>query len=284
MADSQENPGELTGTVQNKEQLVMEGHGEVEPGQMSLEKDYETEDSTQKDDDSAKLTESSIGAEKAVPQEMEASLSGQSENEVFDKDDKEGKEGKPDQLSHSQNAGFENVRTEGVKEIAAPPQTNAANVDVEDLMRQFGEFTRLHVSQDTTSLDMQLNPENLGKLYLHISTGKEGNVTAEIAATSQEVKEALETQIAELRVTLIQQGVKVDAVEVTVASHEFEQNLEQNAARDQQQGEEQEQQNQGRVRSLLRGELDDLSGLASEEEILAAKIMKDNGNSMDVTV
>ena len=39
--------------------------------------------------------------------------------------------------------------------------------------------------------------------------------------------------MAELRESLNQSGVKVDAVEVTVASHEFEKNLEQNNKRQQ---------------------------------------------------
>lgn len=191
---------------------------------------------------------------------------------------------KTELFSHTQSGRVETFQAEAVVEHATGSQNNSAGVELNDLLRQFTEFSRLFVSQETTSIDMQLNPEHLGKLYLHISTGREGNVTAEIAATSQEVKEALESQIAELRMTLNQQGVKVDAVEVTVASHEFEQNLEQSTARDQQEGQEQEQQSQNRVRSLMRGELDELNGLASEEEILAAKIMKDNGNSMDVTV
>ncbi|MGN0342612.1 MAG: flagellar hook-length control protein FliK [Roseburia sp.] len=207
--------------------------------------------------------------------------SGQFQGEMFEKD---GEKSGVEQLTHTQNTGFENVRAEVAVEMPIQTQTAPSNVDVQELMQQFVEFARLHVTQDTTSIDMQLNPENLGKLYLHVSTGREGNVTAEIAASSQEVKEALETQIAELRITLNQQGVKVDAVEVTVASHEFDQNLEQNAARDQQQGEEREQQSRNGVRSLFRGELDDLTGITSEEELLAARIMKDNGNTMDVTV
>lgn len=45
----------------------------------------------------------------------------------------------------------------------------------------------------------------------------------------------LETQVADLRQNLNQAGVKVDAIEVTVASHEFEKNLEQNQENEKQQ-------------------------------------------------
>lgn len=172
------------------------------------------------------------------------------------------------------------VNAEAASQTAEP----RGQVDVEQLLRQFADFSRVNISRDTTSIDMQLNPEHLGKLYLHIAAAKEGSVTAQITTTNELVREALETQLAELKVTLSQQGVKVDEVEVTVASHEFEQNLEQNAAQEQRQGEQQEQQAAARTRSLLGRELDDLAGLSSEEEVLAARIMRDNGNSMDVTV
>lgn len=165
------------------------------------------------------------------------------------------------------------------------PQTTApqvqTTVDVVDIMNQIAEFARVNVSQDTSSIEMQLNPENLGKIYLQIATTKEGTVHAQLAAQNEAVKAALETQVAELRQTLNQQGVKVDAIEVTVASHEFEQNLEQHAESEKRQGEEQEQARPAR-RSLSRDSLDELSGLMSEEEVIAAQIMKDNGNSMDV--
>ena len=156
-------------------------------------------------------------------------------------------------------------------------------------MNQISEFAKLNFTADTTSLEMQLNPENLGKIYLHVSTSKEGNITAQIAASNEVVKEALETQMADLKTSLNQQGIKVDAVEVTIASHEFERNLEQNAKGDANQSEYQEEASRNDtgsngIRRILRGELDGLSGLMSEEDVLAAKIMKDNGNTMDVTV
>ena len=45
---------------------------------------------------------------------------------------------------------------------------------------------------------------------------------------SPKVKEALESQLVLFKQNMNQAGVKVDAVEVTVGSHELERNLEQN--------------------------------------------------------
>ena len=87
----------------------------------------------------------------------------------------------------------------------------------------------------------------------------------------------------ELRQSLNQQGIKVDAIEVTVGAHEFEQNLEENAREEEQMQQQMQESKKGTRRSLNLNELDGLSGLMSEEEQLAAQIMKDNGNQVDLT-
>ena len=185
---------------------------------------------------------------------------------------------------HAQNMEFQ-VRAEQL--AAAPEEVNKVasrtTIDVQDIMNQITEFAKVNLSSENSSIEMQLNPENLGKVYLHIAATKEGNITAELAVSSETVKTALEAQIADLRTSLNQQGIKVDAVEVTIASHEFERNLEQNASGEEQQGSQREESGRTAGRRLFRGELDELSGLMNEEEALAAQIMKDHGNTMDVT-
>lgn len=185
---------------------------------------------------------------------------------------------------HAQNMEFQ-VRAE--QQTVAPEEVNKVasrtTIDVQDIMNQITEFAKVNLSSENSSIEMQLNPENLGKVYLHIAATKEGNITAELAVSSETVKTALEAQIADLRISLNQQGIKVDAVEVTIASHEFERNLEQNAAGEEQQGSQREESGRTAGRRLFRGELDELSGLMNEEEALAAQIMKDHGNTMDVT-
>jgi flagellar hook-length control protein FliK len=167
-----------------------------------------------------------------------------------------------------------------VAETEAP--LSYTSVDALDLIEQVAENVKVVLANDSTSMEMQLNPENLGKIYLNVSAN-EGMVNAQLAAQNEAVKEALEIQIATLRENLNQAGIKVDAIEVTVASHEFEKNLEQNEHRgEQQQAEEADAQPSAR-RSIRMDSLDELSGLMTEEEILAAQIMKDNGNSVDLT-
>lgn len=149
------------------------------------------------------------------------------------------------------------------------------------IMEQIVQQMRVTISSDITTMEMQMNPENLGKVYVNISS-EEGIVNAQFRATNEVVKEALESQIATLRENLNQAGVKVDAIEVTIASHEFERNLEQNQQNPEEQYEAQETENPKR-RNLNMESLDELTGVMTEEETLVAQIMKDNGNSVDFT-
>lgn len=154
-------------------------------------------------------------------------------------------------------------------------------VDVSNIIRQIVSFSKVNITAEAATMEMQLNPEHLGKLYLEI-TAKEGSVSAHIMAQNEMVREALESQIADLKQSLNQAGVRVDAVEVTVGNHEFERNLEQNAKQQEQQAEEQENA-KNRTRRINLNELDELSGIMTEEETLAAQMMADHGNSVDYT-
>lgn len=157
------------------------------------------------------------------------------------------------------------------------------STDTTELINQIVDNIRLNVSQDTTSIEMQLNPENLGRVYVHLSA-KEGTVNAQFTATNEVVKEALEAQIVTLKENLNQAGVKVDAVEITVSSHGFERNLEQDQSREEQEGEYQEAAAKQRRRNINMSSIDELAGVMTEEESLVAQMMRDNGNSVDMTV
>ncbi len=154
-----------------------------------------------------------------------------------------------------------------------------AQLDVSNIIRQIVEHAKLTVGVAETTLEMQLNPEHLGKVFLQL-TSRNGEVTAHIMAQNEAVREALENQVADLRQNMSQAGVKVAAIEVTIASHEFERNLEQEARQDERQAEQQER-SMRRGRRIRLGDLDDLSGLMSEEEALVARMMAEQGNSVD---
>lgn len=154
-------------------------------------------------------------------------------------------------------------------------------INVEDIMRQVSQMTRVMVTQAESSIEMQLNPANLGKVYLQV-VSREGMITAQLAAQNEAVKEALENQVAILKENMNQQGIKVEAIEVTIASHEFEQNLEQNQQNLAGEQQEAEARKSSR-RNINLNNPEGLEGQMTEEENLAAKIMSEQGNSVDLT-
>lgn len=95
--------------------------------------------------------------------------------------------------------------------------------DLREIANQVIDKIKLSVKPDQTSLEMNLSPESLGKVNLTINS-KEGVMTAHFVVENQISKEAIESQLSTLRETLDQQGIKVEAIEVTVSAYTFEQN------------------------------------------------------------
>lgn len=152
--------------------------------------------------------------------------------------------------------------------------------NTQDIMNQIMDYMKIQLKPDMNQLEMQLHPESLGTVHVQL-TNKGGEVTAQFHVQNETVKAAIESQIVDLKESLKDQGVKVEAVEVTVENHGFESNLWQG------QGREENASAQNNKKTPRRINLNELDGLfeeeASEEEILTAKMMEVNGNTVDYT-
>lgn len=163
---------------------------------------------------------------------------------------------------------------------------STSQIDVQRMITDIVDQAKVTITEEVKTMEMVLNPEHLGKLFMEVST-KDGQISAKIYTENEAVKTALENQLVVFKENMNQQGMKIDAVEVSVGTHEFERNLEERASdeerRDAENFMQQEQNNQknGRMRNIDLNNLDNLQGLMSEEEQLVAQIMKDNGNSVD---
>lgn len=124
---------------------------------------------------------------------------------------------------------------------------NTQDVNAADVVRQVVDAIKLTNTRAVQSMEIQLNPENLGKVNILVSV-REGVVTAQIAAQNEQVKRALEGQLITLKENFENQGIKVDAVEVTVQSNAFDGNA--------QFGDRQQQESAGKSRRRI--SLDDL--------------------------
>ena len=92
---------------------------------------------------------------------------------------------------------------------------------VKEADNQVIDSVKLMASRELTSMEVMLNPEHLGSVHITV-TARNGIVSAQIAAQNEQVKTALENQMVTLREQFESQGLKVDAVEITVMAHSFE--------------------------------------------------------------
>lgn len=91
-----------------------------------------------------------------------------------------------------------------------------------DIVNQVVEQIKVTLGKETTSMEMQLNPESLGKVLIHVSSNH-GVMTANFTVQTEEAKEALQSQMYSLREALESRSIKVDAVEVEVSDFAFSQ-------------------------------------------------------------
>lgn len=105
---------------------------------------------------------------------------------------------------------FADIITEGI-----------STVKEADIVNQVIDSVKLMASRELTSMEVMLNPEHLGSVHITV-TARNGIVSAQIAAQNEQVKTALENQMVTLREQFESQGLKVDAVEITVMVHSFE--------------------------------------------------------------
>ncbi|MBQ7147137.1 MAG: flagellar hook-length control protein FliK [Pseudobutyrivibrio sp.] len=154
------------------------------------------------------------------------------------------------------------------------------SVKASDIVNQFIEQARVLTTNESTTMELTINPEGLGKIFLEV-TQKGNEITAKIFTENDAVKQALESQMANLRTEFNQNSTKVTSIEVSVGTHEFERNLDENARQDSQREEQAREQSSRRRGRIDLNSLDELSGLMSDEEMLIAQMMRDNGGTLD---
>lgn len=106
---------------------------------------------------------------------------------------------------------------------------DTSRVSEADIVNQVIDQIKLSSGKELTSIEVMLNPERLGSVHVTV-TAKNGILSAQIAAQNEQVKTALENQVTALKENFQNQGIKVEAVEITVMTHQFEagQNFGQN--------------------------------------------------------
>ena len=103
------------------------------------------------------------------------------------------------------------VGMDGIGNTAEP-------VSFRTIVTQIVNQIKVNISQTETSMQLLLNPENLGHVKLLVAQ-KEGVLTAQFTVQNQVTKEALESSLHILKQSFEEQGVKVAEVEVTIGNY-----------------------------------------------------------------
>ena len=179
----------------------------------------------------------------------------------------------------TQNFRTDQFQTQFSTQVQQPAASDVWSTDTQDIMRQIMDYMRIQVRPEATNLEMQLHPESLGTLHIQVAS-RGGVLTANFITQNEAVKAALESQMVQLRENFEQQGVKVEAIEVTVQSHAFERNLEQGRGQNSEQGQPAKKTRTRRINLDDSLEIENLE----EEDTLAAEMMAASGSQVDYTV
>ena len=147
-----------------------------------------------------------------------------------------------------------------------------------DIVRQVVDEIKLNLSKDVTSMTLQLNPEQLGKVQIHVTT-KNGVMQAQIIAETEAARNAVESGLSLLKEAFDNRDLKVDAIEVMVGTQDYFENGEAQTQADAESGRENQRK---RVAGInLQADSDDE---ISENQKLESEMMKAQGNQVSYMV
>ena len=218
-----------------------------------------------------------------VEQEPEEKIQAPVQNAQEEKTKDSGNRHESQTAGQQGNLLLQNLKEENfLSGLQQASQTEGAQTtDTQDIMRQIMDYMKVSVKADSSDLEMQLHPQSLGTLHVQVAS-KNGVVTANFITQNETVKAALESQMVQLKESFAEQGVKVEAIEVTVQTHSFEQNLEQGRGNqsDQESGAGVSRRRTRRINLNTAFAEDEPQ---TEEDRIAADIMSANGNTVDFT-
>ncbi len=218
-----------------------------------------------------------------VEQEPEEKIQAPVQNTQEEKTKDSGNRHESQTAGQQGNLLLQNLKEENfLSGLQQASQTEGTQTtDTQDIMRQIMDYMKVSVKADSSDLEMQLHPQSLGTLHVQVAS-KNGVVTANFITQNETVKAALESQMVQLKESFAEQGVKVEAIEVTVQTHSFEQNLEQGRGNqsDQESGAGVSRRRTRRINLNTAFAEDEPQ---TEEDRIAADIMSANGNTVDFT-
>jgi flagellar hook-length control protein FliK len=204
---------------------------------------------------------------------------------VIETDNRNSGENKGNLQGEAQSTNLFNQVMNNIADAATEVDASSFNsytdrTQMEDIIRQITERITISQTQTDTSIEMQLHPASLGHVNILLTSGKDG-IVAKFTAQNEIVKEAVEAQMAQLQQKFNEQGIKVTSVEVTIASHGFEQNLDQQGDRQPREASQDKKVKGLRRINLSELSVDEMAEPETEAERIAVSMMEANGSTVD---
>lgn len=285
---------EMVEQVEAKEALLPDENTDVKQSDVSVKEDAMTDAASETANAAEEMNASQKGmheTEEADTTERQPEVTTAASREAKNTTEDDGGKSFLEQRQHSiEKANVqETAHMQGVEptvefSTATKPTVElptGERVSVQSIIDQIVEASRTTIQSEKTTVEMLLNPEGLGKVLMEVSE-ENGQVKAHIYTQNEQVKEALENQMFQLKEQMNQAQTKVQSVEISVGTHEFERNLE-DGQKGQQEGQPEQDQRARKMRNLNMNQLDDLQGLMTQEEELVVKMMREQGNSVNYT-
>lgn len=193
-----------------------------------------------------------------------------------------GHQGEEHAAGNNAGSAFLQNLTGRMEEVEAPAERPVyTQPEANQIMDQIVEYMKFNIKPETQEMEMQLHPASLGTVHVQIAA-KDGAITAQFAAQNETVKAVLETQMIQLKEQFEEQGIKVEAVEVTVANHAYGEQF--GGKRD---AADQNGENAKKGARRINLNLDEIEEEGMEElddsERIAVEMMQANGNTVDYT-
>jgi len=142
--------------------------------------------------------------------------------------DTESSENKQDTDNSTQVDNIAEHFLQNLKQAAEEISEITGQKDIVQMIREIAdqilEKVKISVNATTTSLEIVLTPEELGKVNLTVSAEQDGTMKAKFVTENELAREAIERNLVQFKETLQEQGLKVDTIEVTVGNFEFDKN------------------------------------------------------------
>lgn len=145
------------------------------------------------------------------------------------------------------------------------------------IVRQVVDDIRANISDKVRSLELQLNPESLGKVWINVST-KDGVLQARIVAENEAAKQAIENSLTVLKEAFDDKELKVEAIEVMVGSENY---FDENAETEEY---ENNKNNRGSGGNSEHGSDDIIDEGLTEATQLEKEMMQQAGNSVSYSI